>query len=121
MVGLFKLRNSRPSGLPLVVIGATQISVLFFKYGPFPASFWILFFFLGSLFILQLTNIDNNGDKKQEIRVKSMQHSIPHSFRKSQAPSENRLAAILNRKNPSPSRESNPACSDRMPLPSLIT
>ena len=28
MVALFKLRNSRLSGLPFVVIGATQISIL---------------------------------------------------------------------------------------------
>ena len=54
-------------------------------YGPFPASLWILFFPF-SLFILQLTNIDDNGDRKQERRVKSMQHSIPHSLEKAQRP-----------------------------------
>ena len=42
------------------------------------------YFFLGSLFILQLTNIDDNGDRKQERRVKSMQHSICHSLEKAQ-------------------------------------
>ena len=89
----------------------------FKKIWAFPSLFLDFIFFLGSLFILQLTNIDDNGDRKQERRVKSIQHSIPHSFRKSPAPSKNRLAAILNRKNPSPSQESNPAFSDRMPLP----
>ena len=53
------------------------------KFGPFPASFWI--FLLGSLFILQLTNIDN-GDRKQERRGKGMQHSFPHSLEKAQHP-----------------------------------
>ena len=38
-------------------------------------------FFLGSLFILQLTNF-NNGDRKQERRRKS----IPHSVEKAQRP-----------------------------------
>ena len=63
-----------------------KILYTFFKYGPFPVSFWIFYFFLGSLFILQLTNIDDNGDRKQERRVKSMQHSIPHSLEKAQRP-----------------------------------
>ena len=36
-------------------------------------------FFLGSLFILQLTILDN-GDSKQEGRRKIMHRSIPHYF-----------------------------------------
>ena len=37
-------------------------TIIFFKFGPFPVSFWIFF---GSLCGLQLTNFDN-GDRKQE-------------------------------------------------------
>ena len=37
-------------------------------------------------------------------------------FRKSPAPRENRFAAILNQKKPSPSLDSNPVCWDSMPL-----
>ena len=50
-------------------------------------------FFLGLLFI---DNFFVNSDRKQERSRKSMHRSIPHSFRKSPAPSENRFAAILN-------------------------
>ena len=57
----------------------------FYKFGPFPASFWI---FWGSLFILQLTTFCN-GDRKQERRRKSMHRSIPHSLEEAQ-----RLARI---------------------------
>ena len=52
----------------------------------FPSLFLDFYFFLGSLFILQLTIIDNNGDRNQERRVRSMQHSIPHSLEKAQRP-----------------------------------
>ena len=58
---------------------------VFFNFGLSQPLFGF-YFFLGSLFILQLTNIDDNGDRKQERRVKSMQHSIPHSLEKAQRP-----------------------------------
>ena len=64
---------------------------------------------------LVYTTIDN-GDRKQERRRKSMYRSILLSLEKSPAPCENRFTAILTGKKPSLSRDSNPACSDRMPL-----
>ena len=48
-----------------------------------------------------MTNFDI-GDKKQD-RIRKSEYALFYSsfFRKSQAPSENRFAAILNRKKPS--------------------
>ena len=81
----------------------------FFNWA-FPGLFldFLFIFFLGSLFILQLTNFGNGN--------RSMHCSITQSFWKSPAPRENWFAAILNQEKPSPSRDLNPACSDRMPL-----
>ena len=53
------------------------------------------------------------GNRKEEGRV----CTVPlHIIRKSPMPSKNRLTAVLNKKSLSPSLDSNPACSDRMPL-----
>ena len=69
----------------------------FFLIGPYPASIDIC---------LQCSN-----DRKQERRRKSMFYDP--FFRDCPAPSENRLIAFP--KKPSPSQDSNPAHSDRMP------
>ena len=51
-------------------------------------------------------------NRKEEGRVYNI---LFHVSRKSPTHSENRLTAILNWKKLSPSRDSNPACPDRMP------
>ena len=68
-------------------ICATSISwlVLYFASNFLSRPLFGLSFFLGSLFLLQLTNFEN-GDKKQERRRKSMHRSIPHSLDNAQRP-----------------------------------
>ena len=82
---------------------------------PFPASFW-LYFFLGSLLIIKMTNFLTMvmGNWKEEVRVCTILFLI--LLEKSQRLKENRFAAILKS---SPSQDSNSACSDRMPRTAL--
>ena len=61
-----------------------EYCVIFFNLGLSRPLFGFLFF-LGSSFIIQLTNFDN-GDRKQERRRKCMLRSIPHSLEKAQRP-----------------------------------
>ena len=55
-----------------------------------------------------------NDDWKHERKRKIMPCSNAHILKKSLVPSKNRYTAILNQKSPSPSRDSNLACPDRM-------
>ena len=68
---------TQPGARKLYKIPYIHLQAVFFN-GPFPASFWILFF-LGSLLILKLTNFDN-GDRKQERRRKRMHAPFYSSF-----------------------------------------
>ena len=82
-----------------------------FLIGPFPASFWILFSFLDSL--IQLICLQCSNARKKERRSRSMYRFVKFSWEIPPTPCDNSLIAFS--KNPSRSRDPNPARSDRMP------
>ena len=109
------------NGLKVIVVLKLNLNTGF-KYGTtflmhlFSNSFWIyLFLFSWDIVSLQLINfIVANDSGKQERRMKNISILLG-IIRQSQAPSENRLKAMLNLKSRSPSLDLNPACPGRMP------